>query len=105
MAEIQAEAIKAQIPDELLDIRWCRSSEVVDARVEDDAVLMSVATAEYLFLNNSAAAVWDELSAPRSITELVEGLRARYSVDAQQCRHEVAELLLGLEARRVVARA
>jgi len=74
------------------EAKWERR-ECVSAEVEESLVLLDLDTLLYHSLNQTASAIWDLLSEPRSASEIVDGLCARYNVTQDQCRASVDRTL------------
>ena len=58
------------------------------SRLGADSVLMNTDSGDYLGLNEVGTRIWDLLSAPQSIDELVAALLNEYNVTDEQCRAE-----------------
>ena len=59
------------------------------SRLGADSVLMNTDSGDYLGLNEVGTRIWDLLSVPQSIDELVAALLNEYNVTDEQCRAEV----------------
>ncbi len=77
--------------------RFRRSDEWFDTRVKDEVLMMHGESGRFISLNESAAAIWAALEAPRNQEELVEELMNIFEVDEATVRNDIAECLSELE--------
>jgi hypothetical protein len=73
--------------------RYQRATGAASAVVDGETVVVSPADMRYHGLNATADAVWEELTEPRTLDELVEQLTERFEVDAATCRADVQACL------------
>jgi hypothetical protein len=80
-------------------VRKLRSDALTWNIVGDDVVVLDLAGSVYLQLSGSGRVVWEALAEPRTDDELVELLCARYGIDGDVARADVASFIADLERR------
>lgn len=76
--------------------RATRGEGVICASVDGEVVALNIEKGVCYGLDAIGSAVWDLLAEPRTLSELCAALTARYRVDAETCRRDVAALLSDL---------
>jgi len=66
-----------------------RAPGAVEAKVDDQVVLLSPLDFSYHALDPVGARIWTLLEEPRTFGELIAELTASYSIDAETCRADV----------------
>jgi hypothetical protein len=79
-----------------------RNTEILAADVAEETVLLDPGDWTYVFLNETAARIWEALDEPRSVGEVVEVLERTYDVDRATCDREVSEFVGEMSARGVL---
>jgi hypothetical protein len=69
------------------------------SRLGADSVLMNTDSGDYLGLNEVGTRIWDLLSAPQSIDELVAALLNEYNVTDEQCKAEVNSFISRMQEK------
>ena len=77
----------------------------MEAELGDELVALDAARGQCFGFNSVAATVWQFLDQPRSASEIEVELTRLYDVEEAQCRQEVADLLVELQARGLINRA
>ena len=72
---------------------WSRSDDWVGTEVDGSYVMVNIESGKYVALNETASALWQALETPRSDSDLVDYLRARFDVSAEACGEAVAQAL------------
>jgi hypothetical protein len=67
-------------------------------KVGDELILLNMETGDYLGLNTVGASIWENLSLPISVSELVGRLAGSFEVDAETCQKETIEYLKKIAA-------
>ena len=70
-----------------------RSGDLVESRIDDDIVMMSVETGRYYGLAHVGARVWALLAEPMEVSALCERLLLEYRVEPERCRSDVIAFL------------
>ncbi len=73
-----------------------RAAGAVSAEVDGETVVLSPTDMRYHGLNDTAAAIWEDLEEPRTVDGLVATLGERYEVDPATCRRDVEACLTTL---------
>lgn len=81
---------------------YSHASNVVDAEVGDELVVLDVNSGGTFALNEVAATIWRGLAQPMSFEELRELLLATYDVPHDQCTRELQQLLDDLTEKGLV---
>ena len=76
--------------------------DVVFRVLEDGAVLVDLASNQVFELNTTGALVWERLAQGGSPEAIVETVVARFDVDEDTARRDIAELLVALTSRGLV---
>ena len=66
-----------------------RSTEVLGAEIDGEAVMMSIEKGEYYGLDATGTAIWEFLEKPRSVGEICRVMHERYDVEPDVCRQDV----------------
>lgn len=84
---------------------WRRDPDLPHQRLDEDTVVVDPRRREVHLLNETATRVWELLTSPRSMDELVSALIDEYMVPADEVRALVVELVRDLEDKGVLLRA
>lgn len=85
----------------LSEVVWERR-ECVSADVEDSVVLLDLETLVYHSLNSTAAAVWEMLAEPATLSSIVAGVCGRYDVPEAKCAESIEHLLKEMETSKLI---
>lgn len=85
--------------------KWRRAADVMMTEIDHEVALMSIELGKYIFLNQTASAVWRLLGDPNSIDGVVGAMLATFEVDEETCRSEVSGLFQQLEAQSLIEHA
>ena len=72
---------------------------MVDA---DGAVLLDLKKGKYYSLNKVASRVWSKLEEGLTLPEILEHLREKYGLPAQQLEADLEALMTGLEQKELI---
>ena len=84
------------------DVLVRNDAELLTTVVDGELIGMSVEQGACYGLNGVGTRIWELLAEPRSIASLCEQLTSEYEVDADQCLHEVLDLVEELRAEGLV---
>ena len=73
------------------------SAGVLEQAVVDDLIVFNPASDTYFTLNRSAREVWELADGTRTAPEIAATLAARYEVDLNQIREDIAEIISGFK--------
>ena len=74
-------------------ITYRRAPGAIAAQIDDQIVVLSPIDYTYHALDTVGASVWNLLSDPMNLDQLVDGLTAAYDVTPDQCRADVVPFL------------
>jgi len=80
-------------PDLTDDTILVASGDQVSSDLGDETVLLQLKSKTYYGLPGVAGQVWGQLQEPVSVADLRESLLARYDVEPERCKKELADLL------------
>ena len=86
------------------DQLYSRAAPLLEAEVDQEIVALDREQGEVFGFNLVASDVWRLLEQPRTIGELCAELEQRYTVAADECAADVAELLEQLIEMKLVKR-
>jgi hypothetical protein len=69
----------------------------------DEMIVLALGSGVYYGLNPVAALVWEQLSTPRTLDELVAAVEAEFDTEGEDTRGDVGELLSTLSGHGLVA--
>ena len=67
-----------------------------------EAVVLDLGGGVYYSMNPVAARVWDLVSQPRTVEDILDTLLEEYDVDAERCEMDLMQLLRDLAARELI---
>jgi len=73
-----------------------RSSEPLQAGLDDEVVMMSVEKGCYYGLDPVGARIWELLESPKKVSEVVDELLKAYEVEQEVCERETIAFLESL---------
>jgi len=88
-----------------LDSRIQRSSEPMQAHLDDELVMMSVERGSYYGLDPVGSKIWELLEEPMTVRELVDKLLEIYEVDPATCEKETLEFLASMQEEQLLETA
>jgi hypothetical protein len=84
-------------------IRYQRiDTNLLVSQLAGETVLMNTVTGDYFGINAVGTKIWNLLTAPATVTSLVESLMSSYDISRDQCANEVNVFLKNLESRKLV---
>ena len=75
-----------------------RAGDFVTAPIGDEIAMLNIESGSY-FVDDIAAAIWDQLQAPNTPARICDALRASYDVAPSQCEADVLASLRALHAK------
>ncbi|WCN08582.1 PqqD family peptide modification chaperone [Marinomonas mediterranea] len=79
-----------------------RNSGLIEARVDDQLVMMDIDSGTYYGLDQVGIRVWECLENPIAIADLVKTLRREFDVSELQCVSEVSVYLRDLVSKGLI---
>lgn len=85
------------------DTVWLRSDDWVGTEVDGSFVMVNVESGKYVSLNETAAAIWQALEAPKADRQIGAYLSERFEVSPEECTAAVADTLATMRDMSLVA--
>jgi hypothetical protein len=79
-----------------------RTNNSLETELDDETIVMNIASGTIYGLADSAKDIWRQLSEPASFGRLVDDMVARFEVPAALCGKEVSAFLLSLQREGMV---
>jgi hypothetical protein len=79
-----------------------RIGNLVDAKIHDEVVALSIESGICYGLNRSASRIWELLSSPIEIDNLCATLIREYEVDETNCQRDVLDFLSELHREGLI---
>ena len=73
-----------------------RDPEVIAGEVDQDLIMVSIASGHYYGVSDVAREIWDAIESPKRVADLVNDLTARYNVDSCSCKEQTLSFLEAL---------
>lgn len=61
--------------------------------VGDEVIILNMETGDYLGLNTVGSSIWDQLSTPQSVNQIIDKLMIEFDVDRETCLAQTLEYL------------
>jgi Coenzyme PQQ synthesis protein D (PqqD) len=61
--------------------------------VGDEIIILNMETGDYLGLNSVGSAIWEQLSSPKSVNQIIEKLMIEFEVEREICLAQTLEYL------------
>ena len=69
----------------------------------DEAVMMNLTTGDFLGLNPVAADIWEFMSEPVTIGEIIQKLTEKYDIDEAVCKTETLTYLQTMQEEKMLS--
>ena len=76
-----------------LDTVINKNLEIDDTDLDGEKVMMNLDKGEYFMMNEVGSRIWEIISEPINVKEIVNTLRNEYEVDEETCKDTVIEFL------------
>jgi len=73
-----------------------RDPEIIAAEADQDLIMVSIATGNYYGVSDVAREIWDAIEQPKRVSDLVDELKAGYSVNPALCEEQTLSFLNAL---------
>ena len=70
-----------------------KNLEIDDTDLDGEKVMMNLDKGEYFMMNEVGSRIWEIISEPINVKEIISTLRNEYEVDEETCRDTVIEFL------------
>lgn len=76
-----------------LDTIINKNLEIDDTDLDGEKVMMNLDKGEYFMMNEVGSRIWEIISEPINVEEIINTLRNEYEVDEETCKDTVIEFL------------
>ena len=76
-----------------LDTVINKNLEIDDTDLDGEKVMMNLDKGEYFMINEVGSRIWEIISEPINVKEIISTLRNEYEVDEETCKDTVIEFL------------
>ena len=70
-----------------------KNLEIDDTDLDGEKVMMNLDKGEYFMMNEVGSRIWEIISEPINVQEIISTLRNEYEVDEETCKDTVIEFL------------
>lgn len=71
-------------------------TDQVSRDLDGEAAILNLNTGVYYGLNSVGARIWNLMSEPKPVGQILEALLEEYDVESERCRNDLVKLLNGL---------
>lgn len=76
-----------------LDTVINKNLEIDDTDLDGEKVMMNLDKGEYFMMNEVGSRIWEIISEPINVEEIINTLRNEYEIDEETCKDTVIEFL------------
>ena len=70
-----------------------KNLEIDDTDLDGEKVMMNLDKGEYFMMNEVGSRIWEIISEPINVKEIISTLRNEYEVDEETCKDTIIEFL------------
>lgn len=74
-------------------ISVARATDVVAVEIDGDTVMMRIRSGMYYGLEDVGSRIWELITEPRQVSQVIDGLMEEYKVERAQCQANTLDLL------------
>ena len=86
-----------------LDTIINKNLEIEDTDLDGEKVMMNLERGEYFMMNEVGSRIWEIISKPINVKDIIETLRSEYEVDEETCKCTVIDFLTGLNHAKLIS--
>ena len=86
-----------------LDTIINKNLEIEDTDLDGEKVMMNLEKGEYFMMNEVGSRIWEIISKPINVKDIIETLRSEYEVDEETCKCTVIDFLTGLDHAKLIS--
>ena len=86
-----------------LDTIINKNLEIEDTDLDGEKVMMNLEKGEYFMMNEVGSRIWEIISKPINVKDIIETLRSEYEVDEETCKCTVIDFLTGLNHEKLIS--
>jgi len=75
-------------------------SNLIISELDNDLVMMDMENGSYLSLNRTGRIIWEQLEQPILVSDIIQQLMNRFSVDEKTCTLETLDFLDKIERQK-----
>ena len=79
-----------------------RNEDLLSGMVDDEAVIMSINSGSYHFINETGRRIWELIEQPKTVAQICDILIEEFDVDRETCQKDVLQYLKALRTRQVI---
>lgn len=79
-----------------------RTKDLLETRIDDERIMMSLRNNEYYGLNPVASRIWDLTEKKIKVTEIIQILIQEFEVENETCEKETIKFLNQLAERKLI---
>jgi hypothetical protein len=79
-----------------------RNEDLLSGMVDDEAVIMSINSGSYHFINETGRRIWELIEQPKTVAAICDILIEEFEVDLKTCQKDVLRYLEALQTREVI---
>lgn len=82
--------------------RFIQNKKIIQSKIGDEVVMMDIDSGFYFGMNGVGSVIWQHLSTPISLEELVSNLMEEFKVDKQTCESDTMDFLNNLLEKKII---
>lgn len=86
-----------------LDTIINKNLEIEDTDLDGEKVMMNLEKGEYFMMNEVGSRIWEIISKPINVKDIIETLRSEYEVDEETCKCTVIDFLIRLDHAKLIS--
>ena len=86
-----------------LDTIINKNLEIDDTDLDGEKVMMNLDKGQYFMMNEVGSRIWEIISEPINVKDIIETLRSEYEVDEETCKCTVIDFLTGLNHAKLIS--
>lgn len=79
-----------------------RKDGIMDTRIDDTIVLMSVENEQFFELETTSRAIWEQIKKPKRVRDLCLDIAGVYQVSLETVQSDIVDFLCFLEAKGMI---
>lgn len=79
-----------------------QATDIVAAGMDGETMMMRIESGKYYGLGSVGSRIWELISEPRPVAQIIDSLVAEYDVGPEQCRVDTLEFLNRLYEERLI---
>lgn len=80
-----------------------RNTDLIFNKIDEDIVILSITNEEYYHLNKVGSKIWELLSHPKTLAEIIDVLTQTFDVSFEDCSHDTMIYLRDLLNSNIVS--